>query len=456
MLRLLRHIFLTGALCLALSAQAQITEVAAQAVVTKLGQRTVKSVLDELEQRVTNLSAILGTQASLTAGNTVTSADAALRGLMNSLANEKNKTIDQLDQERALALADVYIVTDQLLQNKIPQTAAALNVMVVRDMNHLGPLLGSKTPFMVAAVSPTVLLPKNTGDYTVTVLGVGIGKKDGDDYKTEVTATFPGDASPTVLSISNTTDGIKFGIPLAKIAPTAKGNVVSTFPVNIKSHIPCGFFNLKTCDYSFPFELAVFPTTALKVDVEQQGSTPGIKSGTERLLKVEHASANGHGKEGGPWVAEDYPLAASSGYSISRVSLKECANGYVTDANFCAFVYMDDFGPYPRDSVSIHGSNNSGPVNLYFNVYEAQKFKNAVPLPPLHYDFGPEDAKFMEFDSSAELIGLNIQMPFAGKTKYVQLKPSALRADDPILCTAPVDLPGGKTRYSCQVHIGVF
>ncbi|MGZ4925173.1 MAG: hypothetical protein ACXV4B_01810 [Halobacteriota archaeon] len=456
MQRLLKHIFLAGALCLALSTQAQITEVAAQAVVTKLGQRTVKSVLDELEQRITNISAIVGTQASLTAGNTVTSADAALRGLMNSLADEKNKTIDQLDQERALALADVYIVTDELLNNRVPQTAAALNVMVVRDMNHLGPLLASKTPFMVGAVSPTVLLPKDTGDYTVTVLGVGIGKKDGEDYKTEVTATFPGDARQTVLPISNTTDGIKFRIPLAKIAPTAKGNVVSTFPLIIKSQISCGFLNLKTCDYSFPFELTVFPTVALKIDVEQQGSTPGIKPGTERLLKVEHVRGNGHGKEGGPWVADDYPLMASSGYSITRVNLKDCSNGFVSDGNFCAFVYMDDFGPYPRDSVSIHGTNNSGPIDMHFNVYEAQKFKNAVPLPSLHYEFGPEDAKFMEFDSSAELIGLNVQMPFAGRTKYVQLKPASLRADDPILCTAPVDLPGGKTRYSCQVHIGAL
>jgi hypothetical protein len=458
MKRLIQVVLLVGATILGGTAHAQIADAAAQAVVGKIAQRTVKSVLDELEHRITNISAIIGTQVSLTAGNTVTSADAALRGLMASLVNEKNKTIDQIDQERALAIADVYILTDQLLQNKVPQTAAALNVMVVRDMNHLSPLLGSKTPFMVAAVSPSVLLPRSSGDYEVTVLGVGIGQKDGDDYHTVVTARFPGEADDTVLNTVNTADGIKFLVPYGKVAAVANGDVVKSFPVSIRSHVPkaCGIFHLAACDYSFPFEVAIFPKTALRIDVEQQSSTAGVKPGTEKLMKVEHASAASHDKNGGPWAADEYPLQADPGYYITRVDLKECENGRVDSAHFCDFVYMEGFGPYPRSAVSIHGTNNSEAVNLYFNVYEAQQFKLPVPLPTLHYTFGPQDASFMEFDTTAELIGLHIQMPFAGKSKYVQIKPSALRADDPILCTAPTDLPGGKTRYSCQVNLNVL
>jgi hypothetical protein len=91
-------------------AHAQIPEAAAAAGLVAIGKRTVGSVLDELNQQITNMAGILGAQADVTMGNAVIALHGVFQGVWLSLDKERDQIVNDIHDQRQQALVDAYVL----------------------------------------------------------------------------------------------------------------------------------------------------------------------------------------------------------------------------------------------------------------------------------------------------------------------------------------------------------
>lgn len=371
---------------------------------------------------------------------------------MNSLDNERTKIVDNLDDERKNALLDVYILSQNLMAKQVPADIATLQVGALNVLNHAR-ILGKKTPFMIAYITPTVVTDKASGDYPVTVTGIGIGNQDGKDLPTSVTL-LPPDGPAIPAKVSDVPNGIAFTIPRSALEKRFSNFGFYRMGVKINSTAPssCGPVGLFTCDkpFSFTYSMVLFPNVALSGTITQIRTTPSTDHATRKGLQVSTTTANGDGNHMHTWATSI--VNADPGYKILDVKLTGTDNAWNKPGNPCAFVYIDGATLAPQNdgaSALITGKNNSWPCTLTFTAYEEKIIQISNPLPNIPIAFAAGETKQIDVAADAVSVLMNLTDVESHKS-IIQIVPAGGLATDSLDCTGRVDIGSGLVQYLCK------
>ena len=300
-------------------ADAQISDPLMAGALAIIGPMTVGKILDQIQQMIENVGAIANNDFNLDYGNAFITLQAGMQGVWNSLDDERTKIVNDLDSQRKNAIADVYVLAQDMIKKQIPFQQAKLKVDTLTVLNHVG-LLGKQTRFMIAHIDPTVITYKDTGDYAVTILGIGIGNQEGKQVPTTITLIPPNAASHTIKP-ENIVDGVKFTIPRTLVASKFALSNFYRMKVVIASKVPqaCGFLKIRTCiqPYSFDYSLTLFPRVAVSAVVNQFRTTPTTDPSTRIAKNTSVTTPNGDGHPGQNWATP--VIVADLGYQILKV-----------------------------------------------------------------------------------------------------------------------------------------
>jgi hypothetical protein len=437
------------------SASAQIPDAAVAAGIAVIGKKTVGSVLDDLQKSAQNIGLIANNDANLDFGNALITLQASLQGVMNSLDNERSKVVNDLDTQRKEALLDVYVLSNDMLKDQLPADIASLEMDSLTVLNHVN-LLGKKTPFMIGYIKPTVLSYKDTGDYDVSITGIGIGNQEGKELPTTVTLT-PPDGRPIKITPTNTVGGITFTIPRTAVEQRFSNTSLYKVTVNIASVAPtdCGPLGVFTCQrpYSFEYSTVLFPKTAVSGTVSQITTTPSTDPSTRKAKLVSVTTPNGNGPHGGHMQTWATPaVVPDAGYQFTKIDVLSCSNVNGNPGDPCQFIYIDTPSMLPQNAgqaAQVTGRNNSWPVQLNFNIWEEKQTTISNPIPSFPVAFGAGETKPVVVRGDAVSVLMDLTST-DGRDWTIQVAPPGGLATDVVVCSGRTDIGGGLVQYLCQ------
>jgi hypothetical protein len=431
--------------------------------------------LDKLKQKFDEIGLMARNRFSNAWGSAYISGMAALRQLFSDLDKQRKEFVANLDDARKSTLLDLYKTADDLLSNKIAGHEAVLNADIISLSNRIR-FLTIKTPFVVTRVWPTSILPKSSGDYTFHVTGVGVGDHEGNGIKTTVQIgrkEFVSAVSMelythyySIEDINNTPDGITFSLPANAIDYWFGSFEFRKAPIIVKSTIPtsCWYRFLHSCpspkDYSFEYQVTLFPVEAISATVEQRLAVPGFGE-TEKKIPVPVITANGDGNHMQPWssdpVTPDGPNWEIIYWGLDTRSGPNgwCENYWGKPGDPCRFVYLDMKQHAIQNDgavMKITGSNNSWPVKLNFIAVESERITRGVSLPPLHLDFAAGEEKTLEVDERAVTVRLNVETANGDKKIVPVYPPGSESIFDPVTCANRTEIGGGQVSYLCTAQ----
>jgi hypothetical protein len=423
----------------------------------KISDLTVGSVMDTITQKADKLGQSLATQYTLATGNTFITLQAEIQGVQEALDSERTKLVSDVNDQRLLALLDLYNLSDQVGNGIIPADIDQFQVDTLNVLNHLN-FIGRRTAFMVSLITPTTVVYQTNGDYTSNINGIGLGSKEGVDYQTTVTIFDPHSANISA-QVKNTTLGISITIPRSQLDAYFAENAITKLNVKVTSQVPGSwsilnwFPSKKT--YVFPYEMVIFPKNAIHLSVQQSKSISGL-DGHDVSVRIVHATTGDWDGETSPhpWVASPDPIFPDGGYLITKVVQLSCTKHHPASGNPCAFVYLDGNVNNPLawnqgKFVSVKGSNNSWAVDMDFQIYEQKQITTAQALPLVSLNFSPGESKWLDVEQDADTVSLTMT-PVIGSQQVSQLLPPGGSGSDLIVCTSPSTPGGNVARYLCK------
>jgi hypothetical protein len=429
-------------------------------VTAAFGKEVVGSVLDQAQQTLQNLNAMLTSDLNMDFGNGVITYQAALGGLVNSLDNERTATVNSLDTERQSALFDLYNMGNQLLNKQVGASTAKLKVDMLTVLNHVA-ILGTKTPFMITRIDPTVLTYQASGDYLITVTGIGIGN-NGKQIPTSVTLTFP-DAPTMNIQPQNIVDGIQFTIPRAAVAAKFQTNWFYQIRVTISSQVPdpCGVTHPIHCiipantTYSFPYLMRLFPQYAVEGTVSQMAVTATTDPATR--MKAADAVVDIPGGSNSNWQTfATNVVIPDAGYQIVSIDPNSHVDNDYGKAGVCNFALADAGAFNPKSmggAAQVTGKTNGPRCKERWTVWEEKKTSVSAPYPSYWITFAAGESKIVKVHSDAVSATMNF-ISATGSPQLDVIVPvgTATVTRDFVRCDAAFDAGNGLTGYDCTAQ----
>jgi len=352
-------------------------------------------------------------------------------------------------------LLDVFVFSDQLTKHQIPTIQAKLKVDTLTVLNHTR-FIGKLTPFMITNIDPTTIAYKASGDYQVTVIGIGIGNQEGKTIPTKVTI-YPSDGQPfAVPSVTSIPDGVVFQIPGSFATPRFSDTNFTRLRVEISSVVPgkCGPFKLEHCQlpFSFTYAVTLFPKIAVSTVVQQVIATPGTDPASRQVLHMIANVPPGSKHNYPPWATN--VVGADPGFTILSVAIdpqQYCVNTSGAGGNPCAFPMGNPGWNQPKNggaTARATGTGNGPAVQLHFVAYEERKITISTPLPDLNVAFAPGESKTVKVRGDAASVVMQTT-PAIGPQSVVPLFPPGGVASSFVVCTNRTDVGGGLVQYVC-------
>lgn len=433
-------------------------------ITVAFGKMAVGSVLNQAEQTLQNLNSMLTSDLNMDFGNGVITYQAAVGGLINSLDKERTATVNSLDTERQSALWDTYNMGNQLLNKQVVPLQAKLEVNMLTVLNHVA--LMKNTPFMITNIDPTVLTYQASGDYLITVTGIGIGNYQGTQIPTSVTLTFPDE--PTMkIQPQNIVDGIQFTIPGAAVAAKFQTNWFYQIRVTIASQVPdpCGVMHLIHCvipantTYSFPYLMRLFPKYAVAGNLSQATVTPTTDPSTRKTAAAAVVDIPaGSNSNWQTWATN--VVLADPGYQIVSIDPNSRVDNDYGTGGACNFALADAGVFNPKSDpqsmggmAQVTGKTNGPRCREEWTVWEEKQTTTGVSYPSTWITFKPGDSQIVMVHSDDVTATMNLTSA-TGRSQLDVIVPigAASPITDFVVCSAPFDAGGGMTGYDCKAQ----
>jgi hypothetical protein len=436
---------------------AQVSEAATAAAVAAIGNWTVGNLLDDLERRLLNVSADLRNNMNLALANGHAAATSTLEGMKLALRSERERLVSDLDGERQLLLGGMHALTDSLLKREVPDAQARVVVDVLKILNRVR-LLAEQTPFLVTHISPSVLTHKESGDFQISLRGIGFELSESTGRKKPV-VTY-GEKRQELPSDSVFLDphGLALTLPGGEIRSlfTERERFV-TVPVSLSATAQkrCWLFFSCDEDYTLNFAVILHPRIAGRATLEQIVVDRVTDQKTRQVIRKDVPTCNAHNSSPCAWSTGPV-TASSSDYRI--VGFRNPAECHQDPkyGNPCAFTKPDGFVANCQivdfKSASCHGTHQSYPVTLKFEFWEEKEIeKRTVVSGPSPIEFELGKAVPIRFSSRATSVILNVN--YADGSSFVaSLRPSNLTGTGPLICTAIANIGQSEEQSYCTLR----
>lgn len=420
-----------------------------------LAGKKISSILSDIDNKIEQAkSAFTGAGNQLIASG-AEQAYESLKQLKSILDEEREKTFEQISDQRKLAIWDLYNVANRL-NEKINDDFARAAVQEAKLLPMLQ-FIGKDVKFLIMRVGPTIITRSDIAQNPIRIFGVGFGV---DDARNKYETTVLMNGKP----LSKDKIVVKeFGIELALQATDFNidwnPSAYTYFPMIIQSAVTsqdglwCGWVSWgcsKT--YAATYHLSLYPSNPAALALHQQSEHDELVGDPEILLTGGCNLPNLHNPDHPATTTCPQSGLYSAGDGWRWVSYDRGHNNCSPiSGNGCPFAYNEQSNcSFLEDNTKAQCQiqNTGGSVAYQFGIARRRIEKKTDTLPNVPFSLLPGETKRVEFERSAVQVWVDGTLPFGQAFGPYQIKPAGGNGLD-IMCTSAGDV-GAKSAVNCM------
>jgi len=433
--------------------RAQTFDVEIAAGVAVLGGLTLSKIFTRLENDIEQTRASFEGSANKILASAAEQAYNMLKQLKQLLDEEREKTFQQISNERKLAIWDLYNLVNKLKAG-IADDFAKEMVQVHKLIGQIR-FIGKDVKFLIIRIAPPVITRQTLASDPIRIIGVGFGV-DQADKSFDTSISLSGKRLPD-SKIAVKEWGLELAVHGEDFGATWKQSEYGRVPMMVESTITvpgsriCRWAGCKKKEtFSALYHLSLYPTAPSSLVVRQRQEDTRF-TGNEELVQLGIDLPNLDNPDH-PAVTTGPVWGAGDGWRWVRYDKlhNACEN---IGGNGCPFVPESQTKcEFLADNTQVQCTavSSGASVHYKFGIYKRRLEKVSIALPDINFTLLPGETRRIEVEKVASAAWVEGKLPFGQDFGPYSLKPAGGTATGEILCTYAGEV-GNKTHFNCTM-----
>ncbi|MGJ5044718.1 MULTISPECIES: hypothetical protein [unclassified Bradyrhizobium] len=422
-----------------------------------IGNITIGKIFDRIAQSIDQASKAATAAGNELLGNAAIQAHELMQQQKALLDDEREKTFQQLSDQRKLMIWDLYQLADKLQTGSGDELAKG--IVDAHKLIAQIAFIGKDVEFLIVRVGPTVVEKKSLSAAPIQIFGIGFGTDySGKHFDTQV--TIGGHPIPRDRILLKDW-GISLNLRSDDFGNAWAPNEYSHVPLLITSTIEdagawwCRWAGCKNSkSFSARYDFTLFPSGPTKLKVIQQGEelqATDQEQWVQFLLQLPDMNNAKHKATtpSGPQLAGDGWRWASDDPHDPSTLHDHCEKAGDKDA--CPFVtgqHCQSTGDHTI--VQCYADNDGPPAHYLIAAKKIKVSKQKVELATIQLEGLPSEVKRIEIERSAVAAWIEGINPLGKSIGPISLRPAGGAGSDPVICTYSGDV-ADKSIFDCRI-----